>query len=107
MLSAISTNMSQYKVYDVKCKSCGNTNRVGIDHSNNRIDWINAEPIVSGRLRFDGEWGWECTCGNNDILTTEENKYWQNKNTQPQPKEMKKILDELKPHKAKFEMVTV
>lgn len=96
-----------YKVYDVKCLVCKGQNRVGIDHKNNRVDWITTEPLISTRLRFDGEWGFECLCGNNEILTPEEAKHWENKGTQPKPTEMKKILDNLRPRKPKFEMVAV
>jgi hypothetical protein len=95
-----------YQVYDVKCSNCGNTDRVGINKYD-KVDWISMESVISCRKRFDGQWGFQCKCGNNDLVTPEENKYWLNQNIMPQPQEMKSIMNNLKQRKSKFEMVGV
>lgn len=96
-----------YKVYDVKCKKCKGQNRVGIDEKHKTLNWISLDPIISARYRFDRKWGFQCRCGQNDLLTPEEDRNWQDKRVHPQPKEMKNIMDNLKEHKPKFEMVGI
>lgn len=73
-----------------------------------RIDWLESpenarHPIVSGRERLDGQWGFQCICGNNDLLTTQEARTFSNP-VAPKPQEINDIVKNLKPDKPKFEM---
>lgn len=99
--------LDMYKVFDVKCKSCKGQNRVGIDEDNNSVNWISLDPIISARFRFDRNWGWQCRCGANDLLTPEEDRFWQNKSVHPRQQELAEIMKNLKEYKPKFEMVGV
>lgn len=74
-----------------------------------RIDWLeNAEnanhPIVSGRERLDGNWGFQCKCGNNDLMTIQEARTFSNP-ASPKPQEINEIVKKLQPEKPKFAMV--
>jgi len=89
--------------YAIKCKSCKKGDVVTIDKQN-RIYWQNNDHIISGRLRLDQKWGWQCRCGNNSLLTEQENTYITDK-VNPDPKEIEAIVSNLQPdNKIKFEM---
>lgn len=96
-----------YQVYDIVCKECKGQNRVGIDEKNKAVEWLSENPIVSARYRFDRQFGFLCRCGNSDILTPEESRYWEDTSQPPKPKEMNQIMENLKQHKSKFEMRSV
>lgn len=71
-----------------------------------RIDWLENDPnekIVSGRQRLDGQFGWECLCGNNSIMSTQERETFTNK-VNPDPQEIKQVVDNLRPEVTKFKM---
>lgn len=103
--------MSRYKI---TCKECRATREVGIIKGlvNDVIDWLDNNPdpqvvkIISGRKRLDNNFGWECICGNNDLLTQQEIDTIKNKSA-PEPKEIAQIIKDLKPAKSRFEMVVV
>lgn len=69
------------------------------------IDWqkSTSEHIISGRRRLDGQWGWQCSCNANDLLTEQEQNQISNKQN-PDPKEIADIVKDLKPDKPKFVM---
>lgn len=49
------------------------------------------------------QWGWQCFCGNNDILSNQENRVITDK-VDPDPQEINQILKNLEPQKSKFVM---
>ena len=102
--------MGSYETYQVVCKACGGQRKIKIYQTpvGERIDWLEdkqEEPftIISGRKRLDGEWGWQCICGNNDINTAQEIRMMANP-ASPTPQEVSQIVDSLKVQKPKFDM---
>lgn len=94
------------KSYTITCKDCNQSRNIKIDRLD-RIDWLEDGKdysIVSARKRFDGEWGFECTCGNKDIMTEQEKRMISN-HAQPQPEELKTIINNLKIQAPQFELV--
>lgn len=92
------------KKYNVKCKQCQNSDNVIIDEAENKIYWENNLNIISGRYRLDMQWGWQCKCGNNDIITKQEGREISNLQS-PDPADISKVLKSLIPDKPKFAMV--
>lgn len=99
--------------YRVSCLSCKGAREVEVSPSpvGQRIDWLekiapDPPTIVSGRERLDGQFGWQCACGNNDLLTTQEAGTFSNA-AAPNPQEIDQIVKDLKPDKPKFKMETV
>lgn len=90
--------------YKVTCDNCRKSDEINIIQDR-IIDWVQStcENIVSGRKRFDNQWGWECLCGNNDLLTKQESRQITNKQT-PDPQEVADIVRNLKPDKSLFTM---
>ena len=89
--------------YLITCTVCNNADFVVIDKSN-QIFWNNNKSIVSGRKRLDGSWGWQCICGNNSIMTQQEQTNITNKQS-PDPREVEKIIKNPIPDKVnKFRM---
>lgn len=76
------------------------------------IDWLDNLPdpqvvkIISGRKRLDDQFGWQCICGQNDLMTEQELEHIENK-AAPKPKEIAGIMNNLKPQKSKFIMEAV
>lgn len=102
------------KHYQVQCKKCKSARQVGIVEGSGHdlIDWLDNNPnpqvtkIISGRKRLDGNWGWQCVCGNNDLLTQQEVKEIKNK-TDPDPVDISRVIKGLIPQKPQFEMRAV
>lgn len=102
------------KRYNIICKQCKAVRQVGIVKGayQDIVDWLDNNPdpqlvkIVSARKRFDGQFGWECICGNNDMWTAQESRFVKNK-ANPKPKEIAQVMNELKPVVNKFRMVAV
>jgi len=102
------------KSYKVICQQCKAEREIRIFDSANQqtIDWLEDRPgalqskIVSGRKRLDGNWGFQCLCGNNDILTKQEDKMITNP-ASPQPEELSTIVNNLKVQAPKFALVEV
>lgn len=103
------------KRFRITCLDCGNSRLIAIlkgAAGNDVIDWLDNNPnptvakIVSGRKRFDDQWGWECICGTNDLWTEQEKKAVSNLQS-PEPKEIADVVNNLKVSKPKFEMVGV
>lgn len=91
--------------YNVVCSVCGGSSRVEIDNMD-RIYWYDTDKVISARKRLDGQWGWQCACGNSDIMTDQEINYIENP-TNPKPKEIQQVVDNLVIQKPKFEMRSV
>lgn len=99
------------KKYRITCKDCGASRNIAIVQGNasELIDWLDDNPnaekvkIISGRKRLDDNWGWQCICGNNDLVTKQEKK--QIKNLQdPAPLDITEVAKNLIPQKPRFEM---
>lgn len=87
--------------YDVICGNCKAKREVAITTTpvGDIIDWLEDEKshmqkIVSGRQRLDKEWGWQCLCGNNSLLTKQEDTYITNK-ANPAPQELDTVIKNL------------
>lgn len=91
--------------YKVICKKCKHSEDIVIDDNNN-IYWKPVKWIISGRYRLDMNWGWQCVCGNNDLVTKQEQKEISNLQA-PDPKDISKVLKDLIPDKPRFEMRTI
>lgn len=78
--------------YSVTCLACKNSDAIVIDGE--QILWGTPKNIISGRHRLDRNWGWECMCGNNTILTKQEDEYITDK-VNPNPKEIADIIKNL------------
>lgn len=90
--------------YKVICKQCKASDQITI--ANSKIDWrfSTCNNIISGRLRLDNQFGWQCVgCNNNDLLTKQEEKQITDL-VNPDPMEIAAIVRNLKPDKTKFEM---
>lgn len=99
--------------FKVTCGKCKKTSEVKIyeNESNlypfHRVEYLEDGNIISARFRFDDQWGFECKCGENNILSETEKRYWKHTVVAPKPQEMKSIVDNLKPEKQKFSLETV
>lgn len=100
--------MESYKIICLKCKA---ERQIKIMETamGKRIDWLETpetahHPILSGRERLDGQWGFQCSCGNNDLMTVQERRTISNP-ISPKPQEINDIIKNLIPDKPKFEMV--
>lgn len=67
------------KRFKVTCLECGESDIVTIDEDGHQMlmqDKVMQTPIASARWRKDLEWGFECFCGNYDLLSNEEKGDW-------------------------------
>lgn len=99
------------QTYIIKCLECKGerTIQVHLTAVGKRIDWLERQApdppnIISGRERLDGEFGWQCACSNNTLLTKQERKSFSNP-AHPKPQELKQVIDNLKPEPRRFAMV--
>ncbi len=99
------------KRYVVSCKRCKGERLVEIHPTpmGRRIDWLeNKQPgpftIISARERLDGQWGFQCVCGENDLLTEQEAKNFSNP-AAPTPQEISTIVKSLKVDEPRFNLV--
>ena len=98
------------KGFVVTCKKCGYSRKIRIfsTPTGEVIDWLDNNPdpqqakIVSGRKRLDGLYGWECICGNNDIMTDQERRHLDPQS--PDPKGIEQVTKNIKVQNTKFEM---
>lgn len=90
--------------YKVTCKNCKQSDLIDIE-KDTLILWEKNKNtyLISGRKRLDMQFGWQCLCGNNDLLSDQENRVITDK-TSPDPQEINQILKNLEPQKAKFVM---
>jgi hypothetical protein len=61
---------------------------------------------VSGRERLDQEMGWQCLCGNNDLMTEQEKRTFTNP-AAPTPQQINDVVQNLRVYKPKFNMVEI
>lgn len=80
------------KDYTITCTNCGKSDHVGIN--DNVLIWGQPKHIISGRKRLDGNWGWQCLCGNNSLLTKQESRTITNLQS-PDPKEIEQVIKTL------------
>ncbi len=77
-----------------------------------RIDWLEDKfnPgetfIISARERLDGNWGFQCTCGADDLMTKQEKKNFSNPQA-PSPKEIGEVVSNLKVQRPLFNLVVI
>lgn len=88
--------------YQIECTKCGGHSQVEIDGLD-RIFWYKVDKVISGRRRLDQQWGWQCLCGNNDIMTKQEQRVMSNP-AQPTPQEIDQIVKNITPDSPKFVM---
>lgn len=91
--------------YKVACKNCRKSEAIVIDDQNN-IYWKPVKYIISGRYRLDMNWGWQCMCGNNDLVTEQEKREISNL-AAPDPLDISKVLKSIIPDQPKFIMETI
>lgn len=90
--------MDQYKV---TCRKCKGSNVLAIDDKSHQIFWKGCDRIISGRYRLDNQWGFQCICGSNSLLTKQENEYITDK-VNPDPKEIADVVKNLIPDERKL-----
>lgn len=88
--------------YKITCKNCKQSDVIQIENDTNII-WQGNTYIISGRKRLDLQFGWQCLCGNNDLLTDQEERVVTDK-TNPDPTEINQIIKNLEPQAPKFVM---
>ena len=94
------------KSYLIKCRKCNAERPIRIIRDD-IIDWLEDgrdHKIVSARKRLDGQWGFQCLCGNNDIMTKQESRAISNPAT-PKSEEITTIVNNLKIQAPKFDLV--
>lgn len=91
--------------YKITCKNCKQSDILHIEQDTN-ILWDKNTYIISGRKRLDMNWGWQCRCGNNDLLTDQEDRVITDK-TNPDSQEINDIIRNLEPQEARFVMERV
>lgn len=92
----------KHKVTCLKCKKSDTISIVDERH----VDWNHSTSnnIISARKRLDNEFGFQCRCGNDDILSQQEKRNITDKEN-PDPQEVAEIVRNLKPQKSKFQVV--
>lgn len=93
---------TRYKVVCGKCQ--GSSTATIID--NQSVAWEKVDKVISARKRLDDNWGWQCLCGNNDLMTTQEKKQITDYKD-PDPMEIAQVVKNLVPEKPTFKMVAV
>lgn len=88
--------------YKVTCKNCKHSDIIHIEQDTN-ILWDKNTYIISGRKRLDMQWGWQCLCGANDLLSKQETREITDK-TNPDPQEINQIIKNLEPEESRFVM---
>lgn len=61
--------------YKVTCKQCKRSDIITIDDAKHQVlfyDRMINTPILASRFRGDLQWGFECVCGNYDMLAEQE-----------------------------------
>jgi hypothetical protein len=96
------------KSYRVTCLDCSADRTVKLAKGplGTQIDWMEDggdHKIISFRERLDSQFGWQCLCGNDDLMSDQEHKQIANK-AAPKPQEIKDIVDNLIIQKPKFKV---
>lgn len=98
--------MTSVKEYKVTCLKCKQFNIVPIADDRS-VMWKNTDRIISARYRLDNNWGFQCICGNNSLLSKQEEDGIDDKQS-PDPKQIADIVKNLIPDNRKlFEMRSV
>jgi len=98
--------MKNVKEYKVTCLKCKGSNIVPIADDRS-VMWKNCDRIISARYRLDNQWGFECICSNNSLLTEQEDRYIDDKQS-PDPKQINEVIKNLIPDNRKlFEMRSI
>lgn len=99
--------------YIVACRKCQGERRIRIHETpvGKRIDWLEDKQekpftVISARERLDGQWGFQCVCGANDLMTTQERRTFSNP-AAPTPQEIDQIVKTLKADAPLFNLVAV
>ncbi len=84
------------KRYRITCNDCKGFSLIDIQESNlNRyIIWVDVREVISGRPRLDGYFGWQCKCGNNSLLSDQEDRLIKDKQN-PSPKDIIEVTRNL------------
>lgn len=97
--------------YRIICQNCKSERVIKIvtTVAGDQIDWLESpdnanHPIMSARKRLDGQWGFQCSCGNDDLMTQQEKRSISN-HQNPKAEEISDIVKNLKMDKPKFGMV--
>lgn len=78
----------------VTCLKCDKViGEIEID-DNQRVSYTQLWGILSSRLRIDGNWGFQCLCGNNSLLCPAEQGIV--KGARPSSSDMKQIHERMK-----------
>lgn len=101
----------EVKTYLVRCTECSAERTVKLAKGplGTQIDWMEDgedHKIVSFRERLDSQYGWQCACGNNDLMTAQEKQNIENY-AAPKPKEISEIVNNLIVQKPKFEVQAI
>ena len=97
--------------YKIICKKCKANRLIDIISNQGRdvIDWRDNNPnptvakIVSGRKRLDDNWGFQCICGSDDLMSDQEKKFIADKQN-PSPADITRVIEDLTIQTPKFEM---
>lgn len=65
-----------------------------IDIQNGQLAWSEVGKVISARYRSDSQFGFQCVCGNNSIMTEQEIKLIKDP-VQPTPRELSEIKNNL------------
>lgn len=79
--------------YEIVCLKCKGNSKVHIS-PNDEVGWQQVNSVISARKRFDAQWGWECLCGQNSLMTDQEKRSIRNY-AQPEPMEIQQIMKNL------------
>lgn len=92
--------------FKVICQECQGDSTVLINQWGG-VEWKRVNRVISARERLDGQWGWQCICGNNNLITKQERESIKDL-TSPQVKELDDIKSNLVVEKdTSFNMVKV
>lgn len=96
------------KKYKVTCLKCNESDVLVINDSDHVVhDFGNGAGtnLLAARWRGDGEWGFECRCGNDNRLSKHEEKDLKKLVVRGDPLSIKRIADSLKiPDNKQFSM---
>lgn len=82
--------------YKVTCEACGGSSLVELIENalNKFIAYQKTGEVISARPRLDGYWGFQCICGNNSLLSEQENRLIKDK-VNPSPKDIQAVMKSL------------
>lgn len=100
--------MSKYKV---TCLKCNGSSTFEVIHEGNLrllapavIRWMKVDKVISARKRLDNKFGFQCLCGQNDIMTEQEERYIKKPEQPPTGDEINFIVSNLKETQPMFAM---